>query len=111
LIPTGMPLWLRVGFFIVGLLVLAAATGLYIGAHFGPGPRDGLMTGLHTRTGWPIWIVRTGLEVVVVAVGWSLGGNVGLGTLAFALLIGPLCQYFMRVFAVRIPDRTGQAAV
>ena len=111
LIPTGMPLWLRVGFFIVGLLVLAAATGLYIGAHFGPGPRDGLMTGLHTRTGWPIWIVRTGLEVVVVAVGWSLGGNVGLGTLAFALLIGPLSEYFMRVFAVRIPDRTGQAAV
>ncbi|CAH0178000.1 MULTISPECIES: hypothetical protein [unclassified Microbacterium] len=110
LIPTGQPLWLRVCFFVIGLLVLAAATGLYIGAHFGPGPRDGLMTGLHRRTGWPIWIVRTSLEIVVVAVGWSLGGNVGIGTLAFALLVGPLCQYFMRVFAVRVPARTESGA-
>lgn len=104
-IPTGQPLWLRVGFFVIGLLVLSAATGLYIGAHFGPGPRDGLMTGLHKRTGWPIWIVRTGIEIVVVAVGWSLGGNVGIGTLAFALLVGPLCQYFMRIFSVQIAPR------
>lgn len=104
LIPTGQPLWLRIGFFIVGLLVLAAATGLYIGAHFGPGPRDGLMTGLHTRTGWPIWIVRTGIEIVVVVIGWFLGGNVGIGTLAFALLVGPLCQYFMRIFAIRMDE-------
>lgn len=104
-IPTGQPLWLRVVFFVVGLLVLSAATGLYIGAHFGPGPRDGLMTGLHKRTGWPIWIVRTGIEIVVVAVGWSLGGNVGIGTLAFALLVGPLCQYFMRIFSVQIAPR------
>ncbi|WP_298036169.1 membrane protein YczE [uncultured Microbacterium sp.] len=102
LIPVNQSLWLRIGFFIFGLLVLSAATGLYIGAHFGPGPRDGLMTGLHARTGWPIWVVRTGLEVTVVAVGWSLGGNVGIGTLAFALLVGPLCQYFMRIFAVRL---------
>lgn len=102
-IPTDQPLWLRVAFFVVGLVVLSAATGLYIGAHFGPGPRDGLMTGLHKRTGWPIWVVRTGLEITVVAVGWSLGGNAGIGTLAFALLVGPLCQYFMRIFAVRMP--------
>lgn len=104
LIPAGQPLWLRVGFFVIGLIVLAAATGLYIGAHFGPGPRDGLMTGLHARTGWPIWIVRTGIEIVVVAIGWSLGGNVGIGTLAFALLVGPLCQYFLRAFAIRMPS-------
>lgn len=110
LIPVGQPLWLRIGFFVIGLLVLAAATGLYIGAHFGPGPRDGLMTGLHKRTGWPIWIVRTGIEIVVVAVGWSLGGNVGIGTLAFALLVGPLCQYFMRIFAIRIPAPAKSAA-
>ena len=109
LIPTGQPLWVRVGFFIIGLLVLAAATGLYIGAHFGPGPRDGLMTGLHSRTGWPIWFVRTGIEVVVVAVGWVLGGNVGIGTLAFALLVGPLCQYFMRIFVVRMPSQPTRA--
>jgi uncharacterized membrane protein YczE len=67
------------------------------------------MTGLHKRTGWPIWIVRTGIEIVVVAVGWSLGGTVGIGTLAFALLVGPLCQYFMRLFAVRLPDRVESA--
>ncbi|WP_404475779.1 YitT family protein [Microbacterium aerolatum] len=109
-IPVGQPLWLRIAFFVIGLLVLAAATGLYIGAHFGPGPRDGLMTGLHKRTGWPIWIVRTGIEIVVVAVGWSLGGNVGIGTLAFALLVGPLCQYFMRIFAIRIPAPAKSAA-
>jgi len=100
LIPADQPLWLRVCFFVIGLLVLSAATGLYIGANFGPGPRDGLMTGLHKKTGWRIWIVRTGIEVVVVAVGWALGGNVGVGTVAFALLVGPLCQYFMRVFAI-----------
>ncbi|SJN22376.1 membrane protein [Microbacterium esteraromaticum] len=102
LIPEAEPLWLRVLFFVIGLTVLAAATGLYIGAHFGPGPRDGLMTGLHQRLGWPIWIVRTCLEVTVVAIGWALGGNVGVGTVAFALLVGPMCQFFMRVFAVRI---------
>lgn len=105
LIPVGQPLWLRIAFFIIGLLVLAAATGLYIGARFGPGPRDGLMTGLHARTGRPIWVVRTGLEIIVVAIGWSLGGNVGIGTLAFALLVGPLCQFFMRIFDVKVPDR------
>ena len=105
LIPIGQPLWLRILCFAIGLTVLAAATGLYIGAHFGPGPRDGLMTGLHRRTGARIWIVRTALEVTVVAIGWMLGGNVGVGTLAFALLIGPMCQFFMRVFAIRLPAR------
>ncbi|WP_243225696.1 YitT family protein [Microbacterium sp. CIAB417] len=106
LIPAGQDLWLRIVFFAAGLVLLAAATGLYIGARFGPGPRDGLMTGLHRVTGWRIWIVRTAIEVTVVAIGWLLGGNVGVGTLAFALLVGPLCQYFMRVFAVRMPERT-----
>lgn len=103
-IPDTDVLWLRIMFFVVGLLVLSGATGLYIGASFGPGPRDGLMTGLHRRTGWPIWVVRTGIEVIVVGVGWALGGNVGVGTVAFALLVGPLCQYFLRVFAIRLPD-------
>lgn len=103
LIPTDLPLVARIFVFIAGLLVLAGATGLYIGAHFGPGPRDGLMTGLHRRTGWRIWIVRTGIEVVVVAIGWALGGNVGIGTLAFALLIGPLCGWAIPFFAIRLP--------
>lgn len=105
LIPETDVLWVRILFFVIGLLVLSGATGLYIGAAFGPGPRDGLMTGLHRRTGWPIWVVRTGLEVMVVAVGWALGGNVGVGTVAFALLVGPLCQYFLRLFAIRLPEK------
>ena len=109
LIPTGQDLWLRICFFVIGLVVLSAATGLYIGTHFGPGPRDGLMTGLHRVTGWRIWIVRTAIEVTVVLIGWLLGGNVGFGTLAFALLVGPLCQYFMRIFAIRVPARDAAA--
>ena len=81
--------------------MLAIATGLYIGAHFGPGPRDGLMTGLHHRTGWRIWIVRTGIELAVLGTGFLLGGNVGIGTLAFALLIGPLCGWTIPLFAIK----------
>jgi uncharacterized membrane protein YczE len=73
-----------------GIVLVAVASGLYIGARFGPGPRDGLMTGLHTRLGWPIWACRAGVEVTVLAIGWLLGGNVGIGTVLFALLIGPL---------------------
>lgn len=103
LIPEPGALWMQIAFFALGLLMMSAGTGLYIGAAFGPGPRDGLMTGLYQRTGWPIWTVRTGIEVAVVAIGWALGGIVGAGTVAFALLVGPLCQFFMRVFAVRLP--------
>ncbi|MET4159911.1 hypothetical protein [Agromyces sp. PvR057] len=101
LIPEGLDLWVRIILLPAGILVLAVATGLYIGAHFGPGPRDGLMTGLHRRTGWPIWIVRTSIEIVVLATGWLLGGNVGIGTVAFAVLIGPLCGYTIPLFAIR----------
>jgi len=100
IIPVTDVLWIRVIYFALGLTAVGAATGLYIGARFGPGPRDGLMTGLHRVTGRPIWVVRTALEVTVVAIGWLLGGNVGIGTVAFALLVGPLCQYFMRIFDV-----------
>lgn len=100
IIPVTEVLWIRVISFAVGLTMVGAATGLYIGARFGPGPRDGLMTGLHRVTGRPIWVVRTALEVTVVAIGWLLDGNVGIGTVAFALLVGPLCQYFMRIFDV-----------
>ena len=103
LIPAGQELWLRIIFFALGLLLVGVATGLYIGAHFGPGPRDGLMTGLHKRTGLKIWIVRTSLEVTVLAIGWALGGNVGIGTVLFALLIGPICTYTIPFFAVKRP--------
>ena len=110
LIPPGLDLWVRVLLLPAGIVVLAIATGLYIGAHFGPGPRDGLMTGLHRVTGWKIWIVRTGIEVIVLAAGWLLGGNVGIGTLAFALLIGPLCGYTIPLFAIKRSHRMPQSA-
>ncbi|MCA0347113.1 MAG: hypothetical protein LCH31_08850 [Actinobacteria bacterium] len=92
LLPTPDAMWLRVAFFVVGLLLLAIASGIYIGANLGPGPRDGLMTGIHSRFGTPLWVGRTAVEVTVLVIGWILGGNVGVGTVAFALLIGPLCN-------------------
>ncbi|MER0444490.1 hypothetical protein ABR738_07865 [Streptomyces sp. Edi4] len=80
-----------------------AATGLYISARFGPGPRDGLMTGLHRVTGRSVRLVRTSLEVAVVATGFLLGGSLGVGTALYALAIGPLAQFFLRVFALPEP--------
>jgi uncharacterized membrane protein YczE len=77
-----------------GILVTALGTGLYIGAGLGPGPRDGLMTGLAAK-GHPLWLVRTGLEASALAAGWALGGDVGLGTLLFAVAIGPLSHWFL----------------
>lgn len=101
LIPEQESFWVRVPLFVAGILIVAAGTGLYIGASFGPGPRDGLMTGLNALTGWPIWSVRTGIEMVVLLIGWLLGGNVGIGTLVFALFIGPLAQPAMKLFDLR----------
>ncbi len=98
LLPAAHGLPSQLLLFAAGLGLLAVATGLYIGARFGPGPRDGLMTGLHARTGWAIWKVRSLIEACALAVGWALGGNVGWGTLAFALLIGPLCGITLPLF-------------
>lgn len=102
LLPETTAIWARVLYLVGGVVVVGAATGLYIGARFGPGPRDGLMTGLHRVTGLPIWVVRTALEVSVVGIGWMLGGVFGLGTVVFALAIGPLCQFFIPRFHVRL---------
>lgn len=101
LFPEFQGLWQQVPAFIAGLLVLALATGMYIGANFGPGPRDGLMTGLHRRTGRPIGLVRTLIEASVLLAGWAMGGDAGWGTLVFALSIGPLCAVTMRWFAAK----------
>jgi uncharacterized membrane protein YczE len=90
ILPAQHVLVFQILFYVIGLVLLALATGLYIGARMGPGPRDGLMTGIHARTGWKLWIVRTAIEVTVLLVGWALGGNFGPGTIAFALLIGPM---------------------
>lgn len=91
-----------------GLALLAVATGLYVGARLGPGPRDGLMTGINARWGWKIWIVRTGIEVTVLTIGWLLGGQVGIGTLAFALLIGPMVGVTLPFF--RVPEASARPA-
>ncbi|MBF4568136.1 hypothetical protein ITJ57_05065 [Plantibacter sp. VKM Ac-2880] len=108
LIPADLDLWARILLFAGGLLLLGVASGLYIGGNFGPGPRDGLMTGIHRVTGWPIWVGRTGVEVVVLGVGWLLGGNVGIGTVLFAVLIGPICGYTIPLF--RIAPSTARPA-
>lgn len=110
LLPQQTELWAQVLFFAAGLALLAVATGLYIGPRMGPGPRDGLMTGLHARTGRPIWMVRTAIEVTALIIGWVLGGNVGVGTLAFALLIGPLCSITLPFFAIRLPQDAATTA-
>jgi uncharacterized membrane protein YczE len=109
LVPDAHGWTLRVGMMVAGIVLNGAATGLYIAARFGPGPRDGLMTGLHQRTGVSIRLVRTVIEFTVVATGFALGGTVGIGTLLYAVAIGPLAQLFLRVFAV--PSATGGSTV
>ena len=99
----------RVGMLAAGIVLCGLATGMYIGAHFGPGPRDGLMTGIARRTGRSIRLVRCGIEITVLLSGWILGGTVGVGTVAFALAIGPLAQIFLPIFDVKPTPRPGEA--
>jgi uncharacterized membrane protein YczE len=100
----------RVVCLLAGVLLSGLATGMYIGADFGPGPRDGLMTGLHRmtwrhgRTGRSIRLVRTSIEVTVLVAGWLLGGTVGVGTVVYALGIGPLAQLFLPLFSVVVVE-------
>ncbi len=108
--PAPDDLWLRAGLLVGGVVLNGLATALYIGSQFGPGPRDGLMTGLHRRTGVSLGVVRTGIEVTVVALGWLLGGVVGLGTLLYTLAIGPLVQLMLPWCVVELPDRRGTSA-
>ncbi|GAB1690481.1 YczE/YyaS/YitT family protein [Krasilnikovia sp. M28-CT-15] len=110
-LPTVATLPARVAYLVAGILLNGLATGMYIGARLGPGPRDGLMTGIAGR--FPrlsIRLVRTTIEVLVLATGFLLGGTVGLGTLAYAVAIGPLAQAFIPMFAVREPGRPAVAA-
>lgn len=101
-IPAPPSIWVGAPMFLLGLVLLAFATGLYISANFGPGPRDGLMTGLVRRTGWSVWVVRTLIEGSVLVIGFLLGGPVGVGTVIFALGIGPLVGWFLpRIAALR----------
>ncbi len=91
------PLGVRIGELLLGIALVGIGSGFYLGAALGPGPRDGLMTGLHRRTGRPIALLRGGIELSALAAGVVLGGTVGVGTVAFALLIGPAVQLGMRV--------------
>ena len=85
----------RIALLLSGPLLFGLGSGFYIGARLGPGPRDGVMTGLARKRGWRVGSVRTGIEVTVLAAGWALGGTVGVGTLLFAVTIGPLVGFFL----------------
>lgn len=98
--PDPSEFWTQLLMLTIGLFVLGLGSGLYIGAGLGAGPRDGLMTGLHARTGKPIWVVRTAIEVSALGLGWLMGGTVGVGTVLVAVLIGPLCQIFLKIFTI-----------
>lgn len=97
--------FVRVAMFLAGTVLVGVSSGIYIGARLGPGPRDGLMTGLNQRFGWPIWASRLGVEASVLLTGWLLGGTVGLGTVLFAVLIGPIVHVSLPLF-----DRDRRAA-
>jgi uncharacterized membrane protein YczE len=100
LLPDQHGYLIRIALLVGGILLCAIATGMYINAGLGPGPRDGLMTGLARRTGVSIRVTRTLLELTVLVTGWLLGGTVGIGTVAFAVSIGPLAQLFLRLFRI-----------
>ena len=103
-IPAPHGLASRTVVLLAGVFLNGVATGAYIGAGLGPGPRDGLMTGLAAR-GHSIRVVRTALELTVLVSGWLLGGTVGIGTVVYALAIGPLAHIFIPLFQVREPLR------
>ena len=109
LVPQAHTLAVGAPLMLAGIVLNGMATGLYIAASFGAGPRDGLMTGLHRRTGRSIRLIRTAIEVAVVGTGFLLSGTVGVGTLLYAVSIGPLAQLFLRVFAV--PRASGGSTV
>lgn len=96
-VPIPHVFWLQLMQCLVGVAVIGLGSGFYLTAGMGPGPRDGWMTGLHNRFGWPVWVIRFGIEIVVLAIGWFLGGTVGIGTVIFALLIGPFVGYGLLV--------------
>lgn len=102
LIPAQTDWLIRIALLVGGIVLNGVAGATYIGSQFGPGPRDGLMTGLAARTGRSLRLIRTGIEVVVLIIGFVLGGTVGIGTVAYALAIGPLVQFFLRRLAVRL---------
>lgn len=111
LLPTPTSLPVRIAMMVSAVVLNAFSTVLYIGAALGPGPRDGLMTGLVVRTGFSVRLVRTSIEATVLAVGWLLGGTVGVGTVLYAFGIGPLVQLVLRLTPERLLAVSGWASV
>ncbi len=111
LMPAPASLPVRIALMVGAVVLNAFSTVLYIGAGLGPGPRDGLMTGLVVRTGRSVRLVRTTIEVSVLTVGWLLGGTVGVGTVLYAFGIGPLVQMFVRLTPERLLAVSGWARV
>jgi uncharacterized membrane protein YczE len=107
-LPAPDAMLLRIGFMLAGVGLNGVASAAYIGARLGPGPRDGLMTGLVRRTGRSVRLVRTSIEVTVLVAGWLLGGTVGVGTVVYAVAIGPLVHVLLPPLTV--PVRTRQPA-
>jgi len=97
-LPGGWPLGVRLAEIPLGVGLVGLGSGIYLAQRLGPGPRDGLMTGLSRRTGRSLRLVRTLLEGTALGIGWALGGTVGIGTVAFALGIGPAVQFFLGRF-------------
>jgi uncharacterized membrane protein YczE len=92
---------LQIAMFLLGVLIQGIATAIYIGVDAGAGPRDSLMLAIHRVTGFSIRVARGSIEVIVVLIGWFLGGPAGIGTVAFALLIGPAVQWAFKLFHVQ----------
>ncbi|MGW4241200.1 membrane protein YczE [Nocardia sp. NPDC004722] len=111
LIPQHLGLPARVVLAIGCVVLNGLSIAVYVGARFGPGPRDGLMTGTSATTGRSIRFVRTLIELAVLAVGWVLGGTVGIGTVMYALLVGPIAQFFLSWFAYRSASESTVQAV
>jgi uncharacterized membrane protein YczE len=105
IIPAAQGLPVQVAMMLAGVTTIAIGSGLYLASDLGPGPRDGLMTGLHLRFGWSIRRARTGIELTVLVLGFLAGGTIGIGTIVFALGIGPMVQVALRVF-----DREGRVS-
>jgi uncharacterized membrane protein YczE len=107
LIPTAETVPIQLVLMLAGVVVIGLGSAIYLSADLGPGPRDGLMTGLHHRFGWSIRRARTAVELSVLLAGWALGGTIGIGTVVFALGIGPVIQVFLGI--VDREDRVGRA--
>lgn len=108
ILPTPEGYAMRGLWLVAGIVLNGIAGGAYIGAGMGPGPRDGLMTGLCRRTGWPVKWVRTSIEVAVLAIGWMLGGTVGVGTILYAATIGWIVHHALPFFRIATPERPAQ---